>query len=825
MKRASFIAPLLIAAILATPIFAIAMTPDEYVNLLQQSRATQGLRTLRTDEINATKTAWKALSDEERLYAEQRVAAILANNGALPVGAKVGLLGTGFDRLTPEDKQTLSDDAEKLAANPLPKNPTVCNSLFSYWSNAVVCVGRTLSAFIGSALITATAWLLQIVGQLFNWLIYYTIVAFGDSTNGFLTQGVQSAINTVWTVFRDFANILIIGLFVFIAISIILGLKEYGAKKLIARALIIAVLINFSLLFTKMIIDGSNFVAYQIYNATKLSGAPNGQIASAASAASEKPTFAQDGIAGQFINFMGVTTVGNTFGTLKDGADAINNGWITLLHGLFSATLLLAAALVLAYGCFLLAARAILMVFLLITSSLAFATYLIPKVSEGNYGWSAWWKALLSNAVFAPLLVLLLYATLQFAKALKPADGTLGALLSDSSNAGNLSALFSYIIILGMLFASFKIASSFSSKIGGFNFAAMIPAVGIAAGARVAAFAGRQAIGRPALRISERMQAASKDETRSNLSRQLFDFGAQRFKGVAKSDFNAMRTVLGGAVAGAAGLKADQLAGAKLGGIVGREEKIAHALAEKARRMTASDSDNKAKRNDIIEKEIANSAQLAAEHAQATQTHTAAKADHATEERNLIQMAQQHDQEMRTLQHELEQTRQMAAEGTRTEGDVQAAQRRVAEARARQATAIDEQTRRIKQARDTVDIAAGYIDRIKDKAEQLAELKGILPSKDDQRTRSAHLAGDMARGRIMNKALLYNNTETERLAHLAEHEVAHQIKKKNLKDSGILDALKEESAHAEPSHGPAAAPAARPPAGGAGGGNHGGGHH
>src|SRR3989344_1427044 len=330
---------------------------------------------------------------------------------------------------------------------------TSCEGATNQIINLPVCIFRAAMAGLGSVLITLTAWLLQIAGIVFNWLLYYTVVAFG-AENGFLTPKVLDAINATWTVFRDIANILIIGLFTFIAISTILGNHEFGAKKMLAKALIIAVLINFSLLFTKMIVDVSNFTAYQFYAAA---GGTIGVTKPADSGGTL--SFKQDGIGGTFIKFLGVTSISDTFDKLKSGADAQDSGWITLLHGLFGATMLLATALVFLYGSFLLVSRAILIVFLLITSSLAFAAYLLPKSIQGSYGWSTWWNSLVKTAVFAPLLMMFLWATINLATKLNPGGkGTLGALMTDPTNGGNLSALFGYIIILGLLFASFQIS-------------------------------------------------------------------------------------------------------------------------------------------------------------------------------------------------------------------------------------------------------------------------------------------------------------------------------------------------------------------------------
>jgi len=61
-----------------------------------------------------------------------------------------------------------------------------------------------------------------------------------------------------WTVVRDFANMFIVLGFVVVGIATILRVREYEAQKLLPSLIIVAILINFSLLICGLIIDGSN---------------------------------------------------------------------------------------------------------------------------------------------------------------------------------------------------------------------------------------------------------------------------------------------------------------------------------------------------------------------------------------------------------------------------------------------------------------------------------------------------------------------------------------------------------------------------------------
>src|SRR3989344_7093077 len=86
-----------------------------------------------------------------------------------------------------------------------------CSGFEDFWKNPTICVGRTLSAFIGTVLITATAWLLAVAGLLFDFIVNKTIVEFG----AFFNNSLKAGIDTGWTAFRDIANIVIIGMFPF----------------------------------------------------------------------------------------------------------------------------------------------------------------------------------------------------------------------------------------------------------------------------------------------------------------------------------------------------------------------------------------------------------------------------------------------------------------------------------------------------------------------------------------------------------------------------------------------------------------------------------
>ncbi|MCR4325720.1 MAG: hypothetical protein NUV59_02840 [Patescibacteria group bacterium] len=357
-------------------------------------------------------------------------------------------------------------------------------------SSPFTCMGRALAALTSATLIYAASWILTISGLLFNWLVENTIIQFAA-----WYDSIHVAVEQAWSAFRDIANILIIGIFTFTAISIILGIKEYGQKKTIAKVLVIAILINFSLLFAKIIVDASNYTATQIYNAAGLN---TGNTANqSVGAGQQSGAAASSGIAGTFIDLLGVRGFGNSLQSINDIAEARDNGWIALMHGILVFAILGGAALVLLYGAFLLLSRALMIIFLFITASLAFATYLVPKLAATKVGWDTWWSSLLKSAALAPLLMFFLWATLNIAYNLVGPVGSasrdaLGDIVTSPDGTASLNAVVSYLMILGLLFITFRLSSSFASGITNFNFAQGLAISPLTLGSRAAGWAIRR---------------------------------------------------------------------------------------------------------------------------------------------------------------------------------------------------------------------------------------------------------------------------------------------------------------------------------------------
>lgn len=460
----------------------------------------------------------------------------------------------------------------------------------------VECVGKPMATWFGSWFITIGGSILRLAGMVFDALMARVIV---DFKNTLENLGVLTIITNSWTFFRDVANILIVGIFVFIAISLILGLKNYGQKKMIARVLIIAVLLNFSLLFAKLIIDASNLVSHTIYT----------QVAGVQGAGGTSGSVSQ-----KFLDPMKITSVWDSEFVLKEVVSQPGGGALkAFVFGFFGGLLLLMVGLVLFYGAVLIATRAIVLILLMITAPIAFFMYLLPNLDGGVISWKSWWKALLGNAVFAPLLVVFLSISILIvgAASKKTGGATLSSItsgLSTQTLADSWTILMVYLLGVGLLYASFVLSSRLAGSMGGVSFGNIASMLPIAMGTRLLATAAQSRFGgRIAAKAAEKGHEIETERLNAIATKDWSKFAklnVQKGKLDKKADrtYNPMNTGLGKALAGAAGLSG-ALAGASKGGFASKMHERAEAAAVLGKAMALS-NENKDKIRADAAKEV-----------------------------------------------------------------------------------------------------------------------------------------------------------------------------------------------------------------------------
>ena len=250
--------------------------------------------------------------------------------------------------------------------------------------------------------------LLYLAAIFLNYAISFGVLQMGEHVSG------NPGINIAWILLRDIANIIFIFGMVFIGINTIVGNTTYGYKQFLAKIIIAALLVNFSMFFTKALVDISNRFATEIYGFI---------IPDEKNACANTTFFINEetlkkclgvGITGTTMNHFGLMTFLNDSKYLsaelwtnqsisKDAYDRIS------LISFFGSIFVLITSFIFLAGAILLLVRFAILILLMVVSPLALALWAVPKGSGYFY---LWLRTLLNQSFFAPLFLLLVWISL-----------------------------------------------------------------------------------------------------------------------------------------------------------------------------------------------------------------------------------------------------------------------------------------------------------------------------------------------------------------------------------------------------------------------------
>ena len=128
-------------------------------------------------------------------------------------------------------------------------------------------VGAAISDPLGTIAKGIFRWLGSLVFKLGMFILNVSL-SFFDFMLKMGLEGQSDIARVGWTVCRDIANMFFILFMVVIAFATILRIERYGVKQLLPKVIIIALLINFSMVLCFVLIDFTNIAAnYFITNA------------------------------------------------------------------------------------------------------------------------------------------------------------------------------------------------------------------------------------------------------------------------------------------------------------------------------------------------------------------------------------------------------------------------------------------------------------------------------------------------------------------------------------------------------------------------------
>lgn len=296
-----------------------------------------------------------------------------------------------------------------------------------------------------------TSLLLGFAGIIFNWTVLVVVFEFSKYF------GNSPGMTLAWGILRDFANIGLLFGFVFMGIATILDLHKYPWKQALPKLVIYAVLLNFSLFATEAIIDATNVVSATLYKQTY---AESQQCTNA----NWLGCVINTGLAAVVLDRIQLSSVYAPNDFVTDTVSGIGDQFTRPVENILKYVLLslvtTVAAVVLFGAASMLISRGVTLAFLMVTSPLGFAGLAIPFL-EGMA--RKWWKKLIDQALFAPVFILLLLASLKMTDGLDQLINgkTLVAALSLQNVGDTTGVLIFFTLTMGFMVASLAMAQQF----------------------------------------------------------------------------------------------------------------------------------------------------------------------------------------------------------------------------------------------------------------------------------------------------------------------------------------------------------------------------
>ena len=392
-----------------------------------------------------------------------------------------------------------------------------CGVLFGELGNCLAYFFYFLPYWVGGVYLEIGAWFLDICASL-------------TLSSDMITN--SSFIQTGWALMRDIANVFFILILLYIAICIILEIHLKGGgdpKKMIWYTILMAILINFSMFVTSIVIDTSNTLALVFYNQISVSTQAGTAVAvNPDVVAAEKKVTGGDGKIQVVPPKQIAVSLASAFHPQAFSHADFWDGLRTSTHVLTTPTVpagtmisilvMMGALFIMVAYSFVIAGFAFLgrmveLFILIIFSPIAFVSFIVPGLKEMDYfGWTKWWSRLVDVSFAAPLYFMMLYLISLIlnqglfggqnhaTSALTTANWTV-VIVGDVL----IPAIFLFIMLSYATKFVLKASGTLGSAIGGAAKVALVAAGGFALGSASGALAsaGRNSLGRFGARLSE----------------------------------------------------------------------------------------------------------------------------------------------------------------------------------------------------------------------------------------------------------------------------------------------------------------------------------
>lgn len=436
--------------------------------------------------------------------------------------------------------------------------------------------------------LNALSFFVALAAGILNLSVYISI----EVSSGFLSD--SGKLLTIWRTMRDFANIALI--FGLLYTAFLIMLRIASGKKMLSSILIVALLINFSGLFTRLAIDVSNRLTLTFYyaitgesssgNPVVISDDPGKTLLSVFlySNSETGESRMDSGLANIIMNQMALSSIYSSDSTLTGEVIAENfTAIVALSFGIIIFIILIVVLLAMSA---LLLIRFLVLYLLITTSPLGILGIAFPNFELAK----KWFGALYSNLIFPPAMFMVLWFGFYILG--QPPQGSpfissavkIVSSPDSSYNHGAWASFFGtilqYILVLAIVIMSIVVAKK-SGAIGAEKMESWVNSTKNA----ITGAVGRNTIGRAARNLgvglnnwySAHSQGAQKDIEEGRSSFRRLVFGNRFLSAGARSikDFTSE--------------KLEQVRDAKYGsqyGLLERESYIRKQIAEEDRSKT-----------------------------------------------------------------------------------------------------------------------------------------------------------------------------------------------------------------------------------------------
>lgn len=355
------------------------------------------------------------------------------------------------------------------------------------------CVMFTTTYLLYELGVNGAVWITGLASDLFNVSIQFSLI--GDSFDA----NKNIIIRDGWAMVRDLFNLVFIFILLYAAISTVLQYGSMDIKKILPGLIVAALLVNFSLMISKVVIDASHVFSWEFYN--QIDATKGGLFKTIKGSAEIAGDFEKKDLAGVFLagfnpqRLLAGTLISKNGVVINDsnseqldsevsaesvsvwkslqsaaaikGESFIDTLWRLIIILVFEIGLAVFASFILFAGAIMFIIRVVILWIIMIFSPLAFLGMVLPGM--GKYS-QMWWKNLIDQAFFAPAFLFMFMLATKFVNA-DLIDSLLHITPNDTSSIVTglkmgviLPVVFNFVIVGSLLLMCLIIAKQMGGK-------------------------------------------------------------------------------------------------------------------------------------------------------------------------------------------------------------------------------------------------------------------------------------------------------------------------------------------------------------------------